>query len=519
MQTILEVLAQCALRSALVAAGTGAILQVLRAKAPRLRHAVWAGVVVWMLALPVWTIWGPKAAVTLSRSVAPLEAVSVAGLPEPYRPPVPSRAWTWQNYVVAAYLVGFSVLFVRLAIGTARARKLVRRATRSEGRLTSGCCAVPITIGWFNPVVILPANWRDWCPSQLEAVLLHEGEHARRRDPLVQWLALLNRAVFWFHPLAWWMERHLSALAEEACDGTVLARGHDPFLYSESLMQMARAMRQAGARVDLIGMAMPGASLPRRIRLILEGRPTPRISRARLAGVAAACIVTSATFTLLAVAESPQRPVDAALSGTVEDADGARVPRCSITVRNQDGAAIATVSTNAVGAYRFGPLVPGRYTLEFRAPGFALRTIPVQVEQGKPSRIDATLDLGQITESVAVVAPKLAGAPSATQTAPKPGPIAVGGSVQAARLLRQPQPVYPPELRQQGIEGTVIVRAQISREGTPQNIHVLNGDEVDPRLAEAALESVRRWRYQPSKLNNAPVETTTTIAVEFRLGN
>ena len=37
-------------------------------------------------------------------------------------------------------------------------------------------------------------------------VLAHEGEHARQRDPLIVALALLNRAVFWFHPLAWWLE-------------------------------------------------------------------------------------------------------------------------------------------------------------------------------------------------------------------------------------------------------------------------------------------------------------------------
>src|SRR5512140_2695582 len=61
------------------------------------------------------------------------------------------------------------------------------------------------------------------------------GMLARRRDPLVEWLALLNRAVFWFHPLAWWLERKLSALAEDACDAAVLRGGHDAHAYSEYL--------------------------------------------------------------------------------------------------------------------------------------------------------------------------------------------------------------------------------------------------------------------------------------------
>jgi TonB family protein len=104
-----------------------------------------------------------------------------------------------------------------------------------------------------------------------------------------------------------------------------------------------------------------------------------------------------------------------------------------------------------------------------------------------------------------------------TFVAPRPGRIRVGGNVQALRVVEPTRLVYPPELEQQGVEGTVLIRTVISREGVPLNPHVLN-TEVDPRLAQAALDSVRQWRYQPSLLNGAPVETATTIRVEFRLG-
>jgi protein TonB len=89
--------------------------------------------------------------------------------------------------------------------------------------------------------------------------------------------------------------------------------------------------------------------------------------------------------------------------------------------------------------------------------------------------------------------------------------------VENARLLRQRQPVYPPELLQQGVEGTVRIRTTISRDGAPVNPHVLNSDEIDSRFAEAALTAVRQWRYQPTKLNGDPVETETTIDVTFEL--
>jgi TonB family protein len=74
------------------------------------------------------------------------------------------------------------------------------------------------------------------------------------------------------------------------------------------------------------------------------------------------------------------------------------------------------------------------------------------------------------------------------------------------------------ELQQQGVEGTVRIRATISRDGVPVNPHVLNDDEVDPRFAQAALDAVSQWRYQPAKLNEDPVAVETSIDVEFRLG-
>ena len=54
---------ECAIRACLIAICTGAVLHILRVKAARVRHTVWASVVVWMLALPVWTAWGPRAVV------------------------------------------------------------------------------------------------------------------------------------------------------------------------------------------------------------------------------------------------------------------------------------------------------------------------------------------------------------------------------------------------------------------------------------------------------------------------
>jgi BlaR1 peptidase M56/Polysaccharide biosynthesis/export protein len=299
-------------RAALIAAGTAAVLRILRVKTAAARHVAWAGVVVLMLLLPVWTAWGPKpslrilpAAAAPAASRVTLAAETLSGLAltgsDIIPAPIRRQAWSWPACLACIYLLGAAVLLARLAVGTARAHMLIRRAANRGGRLTSRSCAAPVTVGWLTPTVILPECWQRWPQAQLDAVLTHEGEHARRRDPLVQWLALLNRAVFWFHPLAWWLELRLCALAEEACDAAVLARGHDPFEYSEYLLEIARSVLRTGVRVKVLGMAMPGSFLPQRIRRILEGRPAQRISRARMACMVVACAMVSAVFTAGAV--------------------------------------------------------------------------------------------------------------------------------------------------------------------------------------------------------------------------
>jgi TonB family protein len=417
-------------------------------------------------------------------------------------------------------------------------------------------------VGWLHPAMVLPEEWRRWPRAQLNAVLAHEEEHARWRDPLVQWLALLNRAVFWFHPLAWWLERRLSGLAEEACDAAVLARGHDPFEYSEYLLAIARAMQQASARVNFMGMAMAGPFLPQRIRRILEGGPVQRISRVRLACVAIGCAVVSTVFTagamdhaqaqaIVAPARTPiviqpevtraseapaqhKRPRvllaqaqttpvansnaqdSGSISGTVEDPSGSRVPGCTVALQNPGGDSVETAYSDSAGLYRFSSIPAGHYTLVYQMRGFAMRTMPAEIEAGKPVRIDAKLEIGQIRQTLTVKGQKPA--PSAGQPAPEAGRISVGGKVNVALLLRQPQPVYPPELLQQGVEGTVRLAAVISRDGVPSELTVLNTDEIDSRFVQAALDAVRQWRYQPTKLNGEPVPTVTKIDVTFELG-
>jgi TonB family protein len=88
--------------------------------------------------------------------------------------------------------------------------------------------------------------------------------------------------------------------------------------------------------------------------------------------------------------------------------------------------------------------------------------------------------------------------------------------VQPSRLLKQAKPVYPDELQQLGVQGTVTIKAVISKEGTVLNPVVVN-TSIDPRLAKLALDAVSQWAYAPTLLNGQPVEVLTSIDIDFRL--
>jgi protein TonB len=96
------------------------------------------------------------------------------------------------------------------------------------------------------------------------------------------------------------------------------------------------------------------------------------------------------------------------------------------------------------------------------------------------------------------------------------GPVRVPSSMIAGLLIRKTTPAYPPIARAARQEGTVVLQATISKEGTIENLRVVEGPQL---LRQAALDAVRSWLYTPYKLNGEPVEVETTVNVVFRLAN
>jgi periplasmic protein TonB len=104
--------------------------------------------------------------------------------------------------------------------------------------------------------------------------------------------------------------------------------------------------------------------------------------------------------------------------------------------------------------------------------------------------------------------------PVAVPKAVTPQRVRVSQGVSQGLLIKKVQPPYPPLARQARIQGNVVLQAEISKEGTIQNLRLISGH---PMLTQSAIEAVKQWRYRPYYLNGEPVEVETQITVIFSL--
>lgn len=181
-------------------------------------------------------------------------------------------------------------------------------------------------------------------------------------------------------------------------------------------------------------------------------------------------------------------------------------------LRNGDGGIVAIDQADGTGQYAFRGIAPGHYEVDATAQGFARRRmIAMAIDGGKPVLANLELEIGDALQSLTVT-----GTGPGSTTALATERIRVGGNVQAAKLVSKVEPVYPPGAKAAGVEGSVTMRAVISTDGNLLSVTPTDSG-ADPRLALAAEDAVRNWRYEPTLLNGKPVEVSTIITTAFRL--
>lgn len=144
----------------------------------------------------------------------------------------------------------------------------------------------------------------------------------------------------------------------------------------------------------------------------------------------------------------------------------------------------------------------------------------IKEEEAPPPVMSASGVVGGVPGGVpggqmgGVIGGILSSAPMAVPKVATPQRVRVSQGVTQGLLIRKIQPTYPPLARQARIQGSVLLQAEISKDGTIQNLRLISGH---PMLAPAAIEAVKQWRYKPYILNGEPVEVETQITVNFTL--
>ena len=202
----------------------------------------------------------------------------------------------WPTIILFGYILGVAILLWRCWSGLMVMRRIVKSSRRILIRgieiliYESERVAAPVTFGFKTRLILLPAEWDTWSADKLRGVLAHESEHVKRGDTIVNLIACLNRCFFWFHPLAWWLERQLALTAEQACDDAGVRALGENRKYAKILIDMAETVRLRGALFSFDGVSVAGTGLlSSRIDRLLREHPFSTISKSRKAFVALSC--------------------------------------------------------------------------------------------------------------------------------------------------------------------------------------------------------------------------------------
>ena len=302
----------------------------------------------------------------------------------------------------------------RVVTSLAKAERIlgVRRSTRV---LRAQALIEPGVFGIARPVLMWPEGLcQRLSDGELQAILMHEVRHIQRFDNFTAAIHMLVEAIFWFHPLVWWLGTRLIDERERACDECVLELGNQPRAYAEGILKVCEFCLMS----PLACMsAVAGGDLKRRMVLIMTNRVRQELGFGK-----------KVLLTLLGVA-SLAAPV-------------------------------------AVGLVHASP---------------------------------RTADTSAIT-------PAEQASGHASQQASKEEMLGL--------LVKKIQPSYPDAARKAHIQGAVVLRATVGKEGDVENLQVVSGP---PELAPAAIEAVKQWKYRPYMKDGHAVEVETDITVNFSL--
>jgi bla regulator protein blaR1 len=290
-------------QSTLVAAVAGLLVLALGHNRAHVRYCVWlAASVKFLVPFSVLALAGSRLGWAFFASSARPDMstllIDAIGQPFSTRPPtslergageVALAALPLTDLVVATWALGSAVVLVRWLmrwhrvaaavrggspVAAGREIETIRRleqtvgVTRPIAVVSSATSLEPGVFGIIRPVLLWPASIAERLDDgQVEAIVAHELCHVRRRDNLAAAVHMVVEAVFWFHPLVWWIGARLVDERERACDEEVVRRGTEAQKYAESILKTCQLYIESPL---LCVAGVTGSELKKRIERIMK---------------------------------------------------------------------------------------------------------------------------------------------------------------------------------------------------------------------------------------------------------
>jgi beta-lactamase regulating signal transducer with metallopeptidase domain len=321
MEAVLDHLWQSTLFTALA----GLFVLTLRPNSARIRFWLWfATSMKFLFPFALLTALGSYLLAPFAPPVSAPAFVMMHPMAQPFAagagpaPVLAAAGPAWLNpasVLLMLWMAGFAVVATRWLVRWSRLRRILRGAADFPLAVpvavkTAPSSLEPGLIGIWRPVILLPQGIAERLSvAELDAIIAHDLCHLRRRDNLLAALHMLVAALFWFHPLVWWIGARLNAEREAACDESVLASGTPPQVYVDSILKVCQ-FYLASPLACAAGVS--GADLKNRMGKIMENRKALALGRLKKSLLAAAAAAAFAVPLGLGVLQTPQAIAQAA---------------------------------------------------------------------------------------------------------------------------------------------------------------------------------------------------------------
>lgn len=291
-----------------------------------------------------------------NRSIQSLMAEIVPGFVR--NPSGLSQNFNWGPIAVLIYISVAGWFLTRLAVGIILSWRLRRSAHQICEDWTAGkdvrSSASIKSPGTFGSTILLPEHYRSWTDIDRRAIMVHEESHVRRGDFYLFMLAAINKSVFWFNPLAYWLYRQIVYLSEARSDAAAIEEIEDRFHYAELLVRLGHV------RGSVVEPAMARSeTIERRVEQLLTKTQSPKELNWKAHSVILICVLPLAAISIGLAAQASSPP-------TASDSAKASSPDINIgnghepSPQSMGASTASNILDNHAGRYPTGADVKGK---------------------------------------------------------------------------------------------------------------------------------------------------------------